>query len=125
MAWLQRLQRKKKGAHPHTDTRPANAHAPVYHTPCLGCSRGQEAGGSGRDPSRSHVSHERLVLEAGYRVICIATLPCLKGDDGLYLGSLSVHVSIVVQKRAPSCHAEAALSMVCSAVIPAVAGPCN
>lgn len=76
--------REKKKEPTHTDTRPANAHAPVYHTPCLGGSRGQEAGGSGRDPSRSHVSHERLVLEAGYRVICIATLPCLKGDDGLY-----------------------------------------
>lgn len=86
---------KKKGAHPHSQTpdlqtpTPLSITPPVYHTPCLGGSRGQEAGGSGRDPSRSQVSHERLVLEAGYRVICIATLPCLKGDDGLYSVSIA------------------------------------
>lgn len=75
---------KKKGAHPHPQTPDLQTPTPLSITPLVWeAPGGQEAGGSGRDPSRSQVSHERLVLEAGYRVICIATLPCLKGDDGL------------------------------------------
>lgn len=70
---------KKKGAHPHRHQTCKRPRPCLSHPLSARLQGAQEAGGSGRDPSRSHVSHERLVLEAGYRVICIATFALPEG----------------------------------------------